>query len=527
MLQATPTIAGMKMENPDCKVTVLVEKQFESICHTIPNVDEVLSVDLGMTVRSLAREKEGIIDAFEYVTEIVDDLRACNFDYSLNMSSSAYTAILLRLIGVQRRGGWASDAEGYRIIESEWAQLFATSVFHQNRQFNSLNLVDVFRCSADVEKHPHSLLINIDEEPRERAMALLEEMNFPKDGPFVMVQAGASQLKRQWSPEKFIRFISILTEQHGCRVLLSGTKKELQIIEPIVAASNRARVFSVGGKTGIPELAALLEMSDVLVTGDTGPMHMSVAAGTPVISMFLASAYGYETGPYAAGSIVLQPVIGCGPCNPNKACSRPECHDTFSPELLAELTMLRVRGDIEKLPSQLASERGVIIYKTYFDENGFYNLKPLNVEQNQAMERYRNAYRNVWLDDIGGFSVDGRGDAVVTPALNVIGEGVPGVREVVEAARKGQELIRQLQNLIANRSSSPQRLGETSEDLTELDRHIEQLGYHHSHLGPLTRMFIFNKENISGTDASGLASQMMGVYQALERRSGKLEQYYS
>ncbi|MCB0352947.1 MAG: hypothetical protein KDD64_05455, partial [Bdellovibrionales bacterium] len=169
MLQATPTIAGMKMENPDCKITVLVEKQFEAVCHTIPNIDSVMSIDLGMTVRSLAREQDGIVDAFEYVGEVVESLKERNFDYVLNMSSSAYTALLLRLVDVQRRGGWTSDDEGYRIIESDWAQLFATSVFHQNRQFNSLNLVDVFRCSADVELHPEHLLISVSDADLEYA----------------------------------------------------------------------------------------------------------------------------------------------------------------------------------------------------------------------------------------------------------------------------------------------------------------------------------------------------------------------
>src|SRR5262245_39328053 len=79
MLQATPTIAGMKMENPDCKVTVLVEKQFEDVCHVIPNIDEIKSIDLGMTVRSLAREQEGVVDAYEYVNEFVGDLKSRNF----------------------------------------------------------------------------------------------------------------------------------------------------------------------------------------------------------------------------------------------------------------------------------------------------------------------------------------------------------------------------------------------------------------------------------------------------------------
>jgi len=524
MLQATPTIAGIKKENPDCKITVLVEKQFESVCHSIPYVDEVLSIDLSMAVRALAREKEGMIDAYEYVSEFVDDLRSRNFDYALNMSSSAYTALLLHLVGIERKGGWAADAEGHRVIESEWAQLFATSVFHQNRQYNSLNLVDVFRCSADVEEHPRSLLIDIKEEAKERASQMLTEMEFPQDGPMVMLQAGASQRKRQWQPEKFVQLIEILTSRYNCRVLLTGTKKELNIIDPIMQQVTSPRVFSVAGETGIDELAAFLSMSDLLITGDTGPMHMSVAVGTPVISMFLASAFGYETGPYAEGNIVLQPVIGCGPCNPNKPCSQPECHDTISPEVLAELAMLRVQGDCSELPTTLRDYRGAVIYRTCFDEFGFYDLEPLNRIENSAMEQFRAAYRKLWLDDLGGYSFE---ESPRSKLPIITGSPIEGLEIVAETARAGQELLGELQALILDRNAPAASLGEKSEELQELDREIEQIGFYYPHLGPITRMFIFGKENILGTDAEELASQMMGVYQALERRTGKLQRYYT
>ena len=72
MIQSTPTIIGLKQENPNAKITVLVEKQFESICYSIPEIDEVIPIDLGMTVRSISREGDGIIDAYEYVDELVE-----------------------------------------------------------------------------------------------------------------------------------------------------------------------------------------------------------------------------------------------------------------------------------------------------------------------------------------------------------------------------------------------------------------------------------------------------------------------
>lgn len=522
MLQATPTIAGMKQENPGCKVSVLVEKQFEDVCRIVPNIDEVLSIDLGMTVRSLAREGEGIIDAYEYVSELVAELRAREFDYCLNMSSSAYTALLLRTLAIRRNGGWTADEEGYRVIESDWARLFASSVFHQNRQYNSLNLVDVFRCSADVEQHPNKLLLDVSNEALDYASGLVAQAGFTNSGPLVAIQAGASQTKRQWNPHKFIRLVDILTKD-GCRIILVGSKKELPLIEYIKNGCNSENVMVAAGKTDIHQLAALLKLCKVLITGDTGPMHISVAVGTPVVAMFLASAFGFETGPYSEGNIVLQPVIGCGPCNPNKPCAGLECHDTIDPELIAYLAMQRAQSDLQQVSDEVADPKKVLVYRSFFDQYGFCDFKALNSDRFDNLRLYRQAYRKVWLDDLGGFNAAGEG---AQPArLAVKGGPLEGLEQVINKAEEGSRLIGQLIDLIRDVNAPGRALGSVNEQLGELDRSIEQIGFHYSYLGPVTRMFVFAKENLCGTEALDLASQMGQVYQDLIRRCRKLEHY--
>jgi ADP-heptose:LPS heptosyltransferase len=524
MLQATPTIAGMKAENPDCHITVLVEKQFAEVCSVIPHIDEVVGIDLGFTCRSIAREQDGIIDAFEYVTEIVEDLRKQNFDYCLNMSSSAYTALLLNLIGITRNGGWTSDEEGYRVIESEWARLFATSVFHQNRHFNSLNLVDIFRCSADVEEHPRKLLINVEPKARDYCEALIRDAGFTNTGPLIALQAGASQGKRQWDPQKFVQLAKILVDEHNARVMLTGSVKESHILDPIVAGCASPNVVSFAGKTSVPQLAALVERAEILVTGDTGTMHMAVAVDTPVVAMFLASAFGFETGPYSEGNLVLQPVIGCGPCNPNKSCARPDCHENITPELMAHLTIQRLAGDVTSVSGELADPRSVIVYRSCFDERGFCDLTPINQPSSDLFTRYRSAYRKLWLDELGGYeaSVEPKGSS----ALKIVEPHVQGIEKIVACAEKGQGLINELVRLVRDVSSPAMQLGVINKALSELDRDIEELGFHYGSLGPLSRMFVFAKENLQGSDALDLASQMNRVYQDLERRCRKFETYY-
>jgi ADP-heptose:LPS heptosyltransferase len=522
MLQATPTIAGIKQENPNCHITVLVEKQFEDVCHVIPNIDRVVSLDLAYVCRSIDREKDGIIDAFEYLSEFVDKLRAENFDYCLNMSSSAYTALLLKLVGIENNGGWTSDEEGNRVIESEWARLFATSVFHQNRQYNSLNLVDVFRCSADVDLHPKKLLIKVEESSVEHCKSLLQEASFTNTGPLIAVQAGASQGKRQWAPARFIEMISLLVNKYNARVVLTGSSKERSIIDPIVAGCASPNVISVAGRTSVPQLSAMLQLSDVLVTGDTGPMHMAVAVGTPVVSMFLASAYGFETGPYSEGNIVIQPVIGCGPCNPNKPCSRPDCHDTISPELVAELAIQRTAGEVLSVDPKLADPRSVTVYRSAFDNFGFCDLVPINAGGSDPLARYRKAYRRLWLDDLGGFPVGGSNTpAKPTSRLAVLDDDAAGIQRVRECAVKGQKLLAELVEYVQDVNVPASKLADVNKEIVELDRKIEEIGYENGPLAPMTRMFVFAKENLQGSDPLALASQMERIYGDLGRRADK------
>jgi len=529
MLQATPTIAGIKRENPDCHTTVLVEKQFADICHVLPNIDRVVSIDLNYTCRSLAAEQSGIIDAYKYVSELVDGLQEESFDYCLNMSSSAYTALLLKLLNIPKTGGWTADDEGYRVIESDWARLFATSVHYQNRQYNSLNLVDVFRCSADVEDHPRKLQVNILPEAKRYAEDLIRSAGFTNFGPLIAVQAGASQAKRQWSPALFVEMVKILDREYNARIILTGSPKEMSIVQPILDGCNSPNVFSAVGKTSIPQLAALLKECQVLVTGDTGPMHISVAAGTPVVAMFLASAYGFETGPYSEGNIVLQPVIGCGPCNPNKSCSRPDCHDTISPRLMADLAMARVAGDVTSISREQADPRSVMVYRSVFDQYGFCDLKPINSPNGDSFARYRDAYRKLWLNDLGGYDVSAevaRHKRSSRTSLALADDGVDGLREIADYAQKGQELMRQLKEQILDTRASGSMLQRTNLDLIKLDRDIEELGYHYEPIGALAKMFMFAKENLAGSDPLSLASQMDSVYQNLGRWCQKFGHFY-
>jgi ADP-heptose:LPS heptosyltransferase len=543
MLQASPTIAGFKLENPAAKVTVLVEKSFAAICDGIPNIDEVIQIDLALINRCLNEDKEGLIEAYKYVDQMIADLKAKQFDFCINMSSSSYTAFLIKLLGIEDSRGWISDDEGNRQITTPWARLFAAFIYHGNREYNGLNIVDIFRCSAGVKEHPDRLLFNVNEEARSKAKQLISSKftsTYRSDnGPVICLQAGASQEKRQWNSRYFAQVSKLLVERLNAKLIFTGTKSEAPIIDQVFAQYSHPNMVSVAGETKLDELAGILEQADLLVTGDTGPMHLSVAVGTPVVSLFLASALGYETGPYGEGNIVIQPQIACSPCNPIYTCSTTECHQQISPELVYELVEMRLKTQAKEvknitLSSSYANPSQVAVYVTCFDEDSFYDMKQINpgkaVGKNGHSARYfenaRNAYKKLWKEEL-----DGIVSQFPVNQFSIEKEGLPedyrvNLERIVNLSHAGTSLIEQLVGLIRNEQSSANALGVISSQMSQVDRQLEDVGLSTPVIGALIRMFVMEKENMQSEDAESLAWEMGDLYRTLAMRIEKFERYY-
>ena len=148
----------------------------------------------------------------------------------------------------------------------------------------------------------------------------------------------------------------------------------------------------------------------------------------------------------------------------------------------------------------------------------------MSSDKHDLYRHYRAAYRKLWLDDLGGIAIP---HTSKSKGLSVLNSDLSGLDKLVAAAEKGNQHIAELARLIRDVTSPPQRLGAVHNELVEIDRELEELGFHYGHLGPMARMFVFAKENLSGTEALELASQMGGIYSDLIRRCEKLSNYYN
>jgi ADP-heptose:LPS heptosyltransferase len=138
---------------------------------------------------------------------------------------------------------------------------------------------------------------------------------------------GSNAPARRWPPDRFAAVARRLVERE-VRIVVLGSAVEAKLTARVAAGTDGA--IDAGGATDLPELAALLSLCDVLVTNDTGPMHLASAVGTPTVTLWGPSdpAEVCPTGPGHVG--VSGPGLACRPCFKN------ECPRTGKGTLLSE-----------------------------------------------------------------------------------------------------------------------------------------------------------------------------------------------
>jgi ADP-heptose:LPS heptosyltransferase len=343
-LQSTPLLARIRKARPDGRLAVMVDSGLEPLARKNPHVDQVIPVDLS-GLRSLACGPEPVDRMMDGAWTLLAGLKPFTTRRIINLNTSRISALIGRLIRCETWDGpsLAADREG--LDRPLWSEFIMALM--GERPLIRFNLVDLYQAyvpgpSAEPLTYPVSV------EARARGLGLLSPRTA---GPRIGFQMGSKNELRQWPPELFADLARRLVAHDRAQVVLLGTREERGLAGPVVRtvsdlkaggqgstadASTSGGVVDLMGRTTIDELAGVLAGLDLLVTTDTGAMHLAAAVGTPILALFIGPAFGHETGPYGPGYVVVQTALACGPCRESAGCRNPRCRDLIQPELVAE-----------------------------------------------------------------------------------------------------------------------------------------------------------------------------------------------
>lgn len=260
--------------------------------------------------------------------------------------------------------GFGLDTHGFGYCSGLWAAFLQAAT--GKRGCSPFNLVDIFCKAAGHDAGPwRNEPLPPDEGAFAAAKALLGEP--PEDcSGFIALQLGASEERRRWPVERFVTLGALLRNELGLMPVLVGSKGEVHLAARYLEAGGPA--VDCIGKTGLPELAAVLSLCKGLVSNDTGTMHLAAGLGRPVVAIFLATAQPWDTGPYQEGDVSLEPDLPCHPCEFGQPCPNSEaCRQTIPPATVLALT--RYRLGLTKAPS-LQDMPGARVWQSLRETDG-------------------------------------------------------------------------------------------------------------------------------------------------------------
>jgi ADP-heptose:LPS heptosyltransferase len=429
LLQTTPLLRGLRRLAPDGFISLVVTDGVAEVPIPASLADERVVFPQQALARGLAEQPESWPEAARSIAEFVDRWAPLPFDVCLNLTHTEFSALLARLVPARRTIGRVVADDRTDVVLGPWLQyLWASQAV---RRLSSLNLVDVYAWAAGVPSDRGPLDIVVTEGARWRARAWLAGRPEPAR-PLVAVQLGSSEERRRWPPELFAAAIDRLPVEWGDVVLL-GTAAERPLADRARAVLRRD-VIDLMGQTSLEELGAVLERCRLLLTNDTGTMHVAAAVGTRVVCLSSGPAFVHETGPYGEGHLWVEPLDACFPCAAETVCHHFACRLAYTPDDVAGV----VGFALGRTPAPRLG--GAQILAGAFGADGEVRYVPIDHRAGSPRERLRRALSRVWRESLGvpgGRAAEYGGEPadLAGGASDLANEAEP-LRELAAAARE-------------------------------------------------------------------------------------------
>lgn len=296
LLMALPGIAAVRAAAPDAVIDLVVGSWNEELARAIPSVNRVETLD----ARWLAREGVGL--DLPALLRRASRWRSAGYDLAINFEPDVRSNLLIAAAGA----GWTA---GYR--SAGGGPLLDQALDYDPRSHTSDNarrlVEELLGRSGGAVPGP---LLAIPEEHRRRARAIIGTAA----RPVVAVHVGGGRPVKQWEPERFAEVARRLATTRGATILLTGSRGDGPLIDRVRGALPSSGVIDASGDESLLTLAALLNETALLITGDTGPMHVAAAVGTPIVAVFGPSD-PRRYAPRGPFDQVVRVDLPCAPCN--------------------------------------------------------------------------------------------------------------------------------------------------------------------------------------------------------------------
>jgi heptosyltransferase-1 len=338
VLHTLPALAALRKGFPDADITWVIEEAASDLIMDHPLLDRVIVSRRKGWIGDLQRGR--ISDAFKEIKTFLSELRARRYDLVIDFHGLIKSAVIVLLSGGVRKLGYDSL--------QELSGLFYNEKIPEDMGKHAVDRYLDFARHLGARADTPEFILPIQEENENLVRALLATGGIGPGKPFVAVSPQALWETKLWSDQKFAQLSERIIQELSMPVVFTGG--DASASEGIQSFITQPSV-NLAGQTTLRDLACLFREASLLVTTDSGPMHLAAAIGTPVVALF-GPTDPARTGPYGNGHSIIRMDLPCSPCF-LKTCETRQCMR----EITVEDVFQAVRKKLEEIKRNGGDER--------------------------------------------------------------------------------------------------------------------------------------------------------------------------
>jgi lipopolysaccharide heptosyltransferase I len=300
IIHALPVAAALREAFPAARIDWLVSERHRAILDHVPVIDRRVVLDRAREARS---SRAAGFTSWRAVAQAIAELRQADYDVAFDLQGLLKSSILARSSGARRVVGFS-----VRHLRERWAQLFYTETIEPP---SGVHVVD----------KNLALLAAVGLRDLPKRFPLGVGAGGTSDDAFALINPGAGWPNKRWPPEWFGAIADRLRADHGlASVVLWGPGEEALARTVVESSRGAARLAP---PTGIGDMIVLARAASLLVSGDTGPLQIAAAVGTPIVGIYGPTSPA-RNGPWNPADVCVSRFDACH-CHHRRRCRLPVC----------------------------------------------------------------------------------------------------------------------------------------------------------------------------------------------------------
>jgi len=293
IILTSPLIRLIRKRFPHAKIDMIVSREFEELISANPNINQVILFD----------RRTGIIGLLRLCKKIREE----QYDLIIDIHKKLRSLIICLTSGAKQKVFYNKHSFRRFLLVKFKINRYKEIPFIPNLYLNSIK-------KFGIEDDGGGLEFYIIPSKEAVILELLRIEGVSKKDILIGIAPGAHWPTKRWPKERFIELANLLIQRKNAKIIIFGGKDDVELSNEIKTSLLNKPIIAAG-KLSLMETAALLKRCKVLITNDTGVMHISASVKTPVVAIFGPTVKEFGYYPYRVENRVISKDLHCKPCS--------------------------------------------------------------------------------------------------------------------------------------------------------------------------------------------------------------------